>query len=256
VAQGRKQHTVPGDSPCVNPEAGIGLLERQKEKGYELLASGLMDSGSYAAWENTTRHILVKCFGSDSRNIASVMNIGKSGPRPAYPNEEWREWHRSVSLEAQLKMLDSCIEQLQMEIAADDAPLPQDGCQLSLSSLHPTIRERCKLAFETKQYDNAILDAFKTVEEEIRSRIGGSPDDFGVSLVSKAMNPKSPLLVFSDVNAEQEAFHSLYRGAIGSFKNPRSHRFLETADPESSFELLAVASLLMRLLDDAKSQVN
>ncbi|MEG4235362.1 TIGR02391 family protein [Microcoleus sp. Pol11C3] len=75
--------------------------------------------------------------------------------------------------------------------------------------------------------------------------------DLGVNLVSKVMNPNEPKLTFSLVKAEQEAAHSMYRGAIGIFKNPLSHRFLETSDQIKTFEILGFASLLMRMLDDA-----
>ena len=110
---------------------------------------------------------------------------------------------------------------------------------------------RCKGPFEAGRYDDAIRNAFIAVEEEIRARISGAPDDLGVELVTKAMNPSSPQLVFSGVKAEQEAAHLLYRGAIGYIKNPLSHRFLDTTDPGRTFELLAFASLLLRMLDEA-----
>lgn len=125
------------------------------------------------------------------------------------------------------------------------------GFRMYFESLHPKIVQRCRIPFETGQYDDAIFNAMKVVEEEVRTRISADPTDIGVALISKAMNPKSPILPFSEVNAEQEAAHSLYRGAIGSFKNPLSHRFLDSSDPVKTFECLALASLLMRMLDEA-----
>ena len=73
-----------------------------------------------------------------------------------------------------------------------------------------------------------------------------------MSLITTAMNPKMPMLVFSSVPAEQESAYYLFRGAVGSFKNPLSHRFLETNDPVKTFEILSLASLLMRMLDEIK----
>jgi uncharacterized protein (TIGR02391 family) len=238
--------------PSVLPAAGIELLHRQIEKGEQLLATPPIEPGAYRAWENTTRAVLLKCFGSESENIRSVMNIGKTGPRPADPTAYWLEEHRIKSLADQLQMLGSCVEQLEMET---ERRSPEDASAEfapDVSSLHPKVLRYCQVSFETGQFDNAIHDALKLVEEEIRSRIHASPDDVGVNLVSKAMNPKSPALVFSDVPAEQEAAHSLYRGALGALKNPRSHRFLDTSDRVRTLEILAFASLLMRMLDDAK----
>jgi uncharacterized protein (TIGR02391 family) len=122
--------------------------------------------------------------------------------------------------------------------------------QISFMSLHPKIIQRCQVPFCTGQYDDAIFNAMKVVEEEVRVRISATPSDLGVSLISKAMNPNSPILILSNVPSEQEALHALFRGAIGSFKNPLSHRFLDNSDPIKTFECLALASLLMRMLDE------
>jgi uncharacterized protein (TIGR02391 family) len=130
-------------------------------------------------------------------------------------------------------------------------PKPENSFKFTIDSLHPQIIQRCKQLFDAGKYDEAIFNAMKTVEEEIRSRAVAEPTDLGVGLVSKVMNPHQPKLVFSSVNAEQEAVHFMYRGAIGSFKNPLSHRFLDTSDPIKTFEILSFASLLMRMLDDA-----
>ncbi|MEG3837395.1 TIGR02391 family protein [Microcoleus sp. AT8-A4] len=130
-------------------------------------------------------------------------------------------------------------------------PESQTSFKFTINSLHPKIIQRCQQQFELGQYDDAIFNAMKAVEEEIRARASAEPTDLGANLVSKVMNPNEPKLIFSLVKAEQEAAHSMYRGAIGSFKNPLSHRFLDTSDPIKTFEILGFASLLMRMLDDA-----
>jgi len=58
------------------------------------------------------------------------------------------------------------------------------------------------------------------------------------------------LLKLSDNKSEQESAHFLYSGSIGYFKNPSSHRFVKHKDPMTTFEHLALASLLLRLIDD------
>lgn len=124
--------------------------------------------------------------------------------------------------------------------------------KLGLQFLHPKILQHCRVAFRSSQFDDAIFNALKTIEEEIRARIRARASDVGVELISKAMNSKSPQLIFSAIDAEQEAAHLLYRGAIGFFKNPLSHRFLGSQNPLKAFEILCLASLLMHILDDAK----
>lgn len=120
----------------------------------------------------------------------------------------------------------------------------------TLKLLHPKIIERCETLFETGKYENAIFDAMKVIEEEVRNKIGANPDDVGITLISKAMSPNNPRIILSEVSAEQEASHSLYRGAIGFYKNPSSHRFTDIDDPLRTFEILAFASLLMRMLNE------
>ncbi len=248
----RKQQSPSPQPPSVPPERGVELLRRQQEEAEQLLANRPLDPDDYEAWQLTTRAYLVDAFGLGSPNVASVMNAGKLsfGLGVDMP-EEWHEERRADSLLTQLKLLDSCIKQLRAKTEATSADLSPSGPGLALQSLHPVIIGRCKAPFEAGQYDDAIRNAFIAVEGEIRARISADPNDLGVDLVTKAMNPGSPRLVFSQVKAEQEAAHLLYRGAIGYIKNPLSHRFLDTDDPNRTLELLAFASLLLRMLDEA-----
>ena len=124
-----------------------------------------------------------------------------------------------------------------------------------LSRLHPTIRERCGVAFATAQYSTAVFEALKAVEADLRVRSAAPSNVYGTGLASRALKPDDPQLVISDVSAEQEAAHQLFRGALGLFKNPLSHRYLDTLGPEEALEALALASLLLRLLDQSERRV-
>jgi len=57
------------------------------------------------------------------------------------------------------------------------------------------------------------------------------------------------IISFSDIPAEQEGFHQLFRGAIAAFKNPLSHRDVDHSDRNRTAELLNFASYLLYLLD-------
>ncbi len=122
--------------------------------------------------------------------------------------------------------------------------------QKSFEFLHPKIIERCQSLFDNEHYDDAIFTAMKTVEEELRSRTSLRATDIGSDLITKVFKSEPPLLVYSQVNAEQDSAYFLFRGAMGTFKNPLSHRFLDTTDPNKTFECLALASLLLRMLDE------
>jgi hypothetical protein len=56
----------------------------------------------------------------------------------------------------------------------------------------------------------------------------------------------------STIQAEQGAVNLLFRGAIGFFKNPQSHRFVGVKEEHVALELLGFASLLLRTVDAAK----
>lgn len=121
----------------------------------------------------------------------------------------------------------------------------------AINSLHPKIVERCYKLFKDQHYDAAIFEGMKDVEETIRSKANLLPTDIGTRLIDKAFNPQNPLIEVSQIPAEQESAHFLFRGAIGYFKNPRSHRSPQASDPIFSFECLALASLLLSILDGA-----
>ncbi len=123
---------------------------------------------------------------------------------------------------------------------------------MGLQSLHPRIAERCRVAFQTCQYDDAILRAMKVVEIELRNASGAAPTDVGMRLIDIAMEGDRPRIVFSDTYQHQRAVRDLFRGAFGRFRNVLSHQFEDVADPAQAFECLVIASLLMRELDRAR----
>jgi uncharacterized protein (TIGR02391 family) len=241
----------PPEPASVTPERGIELLRRQQEEAQRFLANRPLDPDDYEAWQLTTRAYLVDSFGSGSPNVASVVNAGRLVIALVDMPEEWHEERRAECLVTQVKLLGSCIQQLETRVESNAAsPLPP-GPILDFGLLHQIVVGRCKEPFEAGRYDDATRNAFIAVEEGIRARISADATDVGVDLVAKAMNPKSPRLLFSKVAAEQEAAHLLYRGAIGYIKNPLSHRFLDSGSPVRTFELLTFASLLLRMLDEA-----
>lgn len=123
----------------------------------------------------------------------------------------------------------------------------------AVSLLHPLVVQKCEGHFKNQNFDDAIFNAMKLVEDQVRTRAHADLTDVGVNLISKAMSPGGNSKIrFSKVTPEQEAAQALFRGAIGSFKNPQSHRFVGVSDPFKTFECLALASLLLRMLDDAE----
>ena len=89
------------------------------------------------------------------------------------------------------------------KLAADQNECSTQGFNMTLEGLHPKIVERCRILFETGQYDDAILNAMNVVEEEVRTKISANPTDTGAALISQALNPESPLLFVSKITAAE-----------------------------------------------------
>ena len=116
--------------------------------------------------------------------------------------------------------------------------------------LHPLIAEQVWAALARGDLDVAVLYAFRTVEEAVRQAGGYGNDDYGVELMRAAFRPDTgPLANKHDVRGEQEALTHLFAGAIGSYKNPRSHRTVIIRDALEAQEMVMLASHLLRIVD-------
>jgi Protein of unknown function (Hypoth_ymh) len=60
---------------------------------------------------------------------------------------------------------------------------------------------------------------------------------------------KGPLTNLSDPEREREALSHPFAGAIGSYKNPHSHRTVNLTDPREAREQAVLASYLLRIVD-------
>jgi hypothetical protein len=58
-----------------------------------------------------------------------------------------------------------------------------------------------------------------------------------------------PLTDKSAEKSERQARSALFSGAIGSYKNPHSHRDVNLDDPEEATEIVLLANHLLRIVD-------
>ncbi|MGA7749243.1 MAG: TIGR02391 family protein, partial [Gallionella sp.] len=119
--------------------------------------------------------------------------------------------------------------------------------------LHPSIADKVWLALARGEIDDAVFFAFKAVEVAVREAGNFSDTDIGTDLMRKAFGPNGPLTNPSQPKAEQEALAHLFAGAIGSYKNPHSHRTVSITDPREAQEMVMLASHLLRIIDARKT---
>ncbi len=114
--------------------------------------------------------------------------------------------------------------------------------------IHPELRKQALPLFRQGRFDTAVFEAFKTLEVLVRSASGLPHDLIGTKLTARAFNPEGgPLTDMSQENGERQALMNLMNGAIGSYKNPQSHRNVGV-DAAEGREMLVIASHLIKIV--------
>jgi uncharacterized protein (TIGR02391 family) len=123
-------------------------------------------------------------------------------------------------------------------------------------ALHPRLAERIQQQFLLGEFELAVFAAMKEVEVRVRELANQSSSLLGTKLMQKAFAPESGVLTDPEIDSgERVATMELFKGAIGVFKNPSSHRPVDYDDPTLASEVVLFADLLLRMLDRVEERV-
>lgn len=125
----------------------------------------------------------------------------------------------------------------------------------------PALEGQARPQFLRGDFEAAAFMAMKEVEVRVRRLAGLSDSLVGVALMQEAFRPpknpsstSGPLWRSESDGGEAVALMELFKGAIGLFKNPSSHRRVDFDDATEAAEVVLLADLLLRLLDKLEAE--
>lgn len=120
---------------------------------------------------------------------------------------------------------------------------------LPREALHARIADKVWMAFMRGEFDVAAFQAMKAVEVAVREASGLPDSLLGVKLMREAFRDNGPLAEMTAEAGERVGRMEFFAGAIGSYKNPHSHRDVNLNNPAEAVEIILLANHLLRIVD-------
>lgn len=221
------------------------LLEMEAEELAGILLAAIKHSGH----TQVSRHNTMLAISS---NTPQIFDLRVARELPPILAEAWAWLERECLLIT--KPTDPHWQVLsrraKMITTPADFEVYRGASSFPRSLLHPRIEKEAWPSFSRGKFDTAIFEAFREVEIAVRDAAGFEQHDHGVPMVRRAFHKDTgPLSDRSVDDGEREATSALFAGAIGSYKNPNSHRHVGREDVAEAGELLVLASHLLRVVE-------
>lgn len=150
------------------------------------------------------------------------------------------------------------------------AQVPEDSAQMAnflfdKMQFHLKVVEASRSCFVSGNYREAILNAFIKLIDYVKEITGLDLD--GDDLMNRVFSfnydkerrkiTKYPLIRINELKNisdrdEQQGFMFLCKGAVAGIRNPKAHTLIPQTNPLHTLEYLALASLLIRRIEESK----
>jgi uncharacterized protein (TIGR02391 family) len=250
----RKQIVLPSEPPTFSPLQAIALIRRQLER-LDSVAQLRYDDPAIDAWLSTTENILDGAFGKPNgqphKKTSEFLYAHGGSLHINMTNAEVQNSFQ-IQMGNRRAFLIAYIEQL------EDGIPPAVATAFDQYRFHNEIELVSGNLFRDGHYKQAALEAYIRVIGEVKTR-ANRPDLDGDSLMNHAFasERQSPILKFNSLQTEseldeQKGLMFLFKGIVG-LRNAKAHSNNLFSSPQRAHEYLALASLLMRLLEIATS---
>lgn len=141
------------------------------------------------------------------------------------------------------------------ELAADPNAVSKIWAEDRLAGDLDPLLTSARTNFALGDYETAAFAAMKAVEVRVREAAGLPNELVGVPLMRKAFSPKDGILTDPGAEGgEKQATADLFAGAMGTYKNPASHRTVRFDDAIEAAEVVQLADLLLHIVRRAEGR--
>ncbi len=121
------------------------------------------------------------------------------------------------------------------------------------TELDPELILRCSKLLVDRHYDEAVVNAFKVLDQRIRLATGEPPELYGEALINRSFSPDKGKLSKGLTLNEKKGLRNLISGANAFFRNPSAHRFVDY-DQVTAETVIVLVNFFLRMIEAAQGE--